>query len=90
MSAEAWASVLIMALFNVLSTAYYTGVAKQMLNEVMRRVTVVEEGKAEQSTLNLHMERIRGEQTRQDEDIRSVRHDVKGLLQRREAMRGGE
>lgn len=73
MSVEAWASLIVMALFNVLSTAFYIGVNKQMLTEVMRRMENVERFKADNGTLDLHVKRLDGEQERFDREMGHIR-----------------
>lgn len=82
MSVEAWVSLIVMALFNVISTAFYIGINKQMLNEVMRRMNIVEEAKESKDTVRLHVERLEQEAERLDREVISVRHDVKNLMQR--------
>ncbi len=79
MSVEAWVSLIVMALFNVLSTAFYIGVNKQMLNEVMRRVSAMEIDKVEKEVLAMHVRRFEEEQQRTDREIQGVRM----LLERR-------
>jgi len=81
-SVEAWVSLIVMALFNVISTAFYIGINKQMLNEVMRRMNIVEEAKESKDTVRLHVERLEQEAERLDREVISVRHDVKNLMQR--------
>ncbi len=83
MSVEAWVSLIVMALFNVLSTAFYIGVNKQMLSEVMRRVAHMEQDKAEKEYVSLHIERLAEEHDRMDREVNAMRQDVKNLLQRR-------
>lgn len=82
MSVEAWVSLGIMALFNVLSTAFYIGVNKQMLSEVMRRVSLVEDGKAEKAILTLQIERMDERHESVERDLSGIRRDVALLLQR--------
>lgn len=82
MSVEAWVSLAVMALFNVLSTAFYIGVNKQMLSEVLRRVGVMEDDKAEREVVTRDVMRIDNEITRIDREVTSVRHDIKNLYQR--------
>lgn len=79
MSVEAWVSLIVMALFNVLSTAFYIGVNKQMLNEVMRRVSAMETEKVEKEVLSMHVRRFEEEQQRTDRELQGVRM----LLERR-------
>jgi hypothetical protein len=78
-SVEAWVSLIVMALFNVLSTAFYIGVNKQMLNEVMRRVSAMEVEKVEKEVLSMHVRRFEEEQQRTDRELQGVRM----LLERR-------
>jgi hypothetical protein len=78
-SVEAWVSLIVMALFNVLSTAFYIGVNKQMLNEVMRRVSAMETEKVEKEVLSMHVRRFEEEQQRTDRELQGVRM----LLERR-------
>ncbi len=68
-----------MALFNVLSTAFYIGVNKQMLNEVMRRVSAMEVEKVEKEVLAMHVRRFEEEQQRTDRELAGVR----AMLERR-------
>lgn len=87
MPAEAWITISAMALFNVIGVVFAIGIKNQLLNEAMRRIGVMEQNKAEKEFVRLQVDRLDGEQRKQDDEITSVRHDVKGLLQRREALR---
>jgi hypothetical protein len=82
MSLEAWISLAIMAMFNVVSTAFYIGVNKQMLTEVMRRVANIENEKATKESVILQIESMESEQDRLDREVSNLRHDLKTLLQR--------